>query len=178
MPERERKRRRVRRGKAGRRRLAAYDRRAGRIRAALAERGLDEQEVSVFGPANAQFAVFNYVEGFPVTVLNDVGLSIARSQVKAYEANRDAFGGGSLEVLSRLDADFIFFLNDTLESDGEADGKWINNEFKQNALFQRLDAVRNDRVCDVPYNRWNEGSTIAANLLLDDIERCLLEEDR
>jgi len=154
--------------------LAEFDERAGRIRKALDERGYDEQEFSVFGSFNADFAVFNYVEGFPITILDSVGLEISRSQVEAYEKDPAAFDGMSIELLSRLDADVIFFLNPTLPSGGGGDGEFVEGTLKESPLFQQLTAVRNDRLCEVPYARWNEGSVIAANLILDDLEKALL----
>jgi iron complex transport system substrate-binding protein len=153
--------------------LAAFDQRATRIGAALAERGLDRQEISVFGSFNAEFAVFNYLEGFCITVLNQLGLQVAQAQIDAYAANPDVFNSISLELLPQLDADFIFFLNAALDDTG-GDAEFINNAVKNNPLFQQLSAVQNGRLCEVPYARYNQGSIIAANLILDDVERCLL----
>lgn len=42
-----------------------------------------------------------------------------------------------------------------------------------NPLFQRLPAVRAGRVDEVEGRTWNQGSVIAANAILDDIEEAL-----
>jgi len=153
--------------------LAAYDQRTAQIRQALAARQLDTTEVSVFGSWNAEYAVFNYVEGFPITVLNAVGLEVVASQREIYRTNPTAFDGMSLELLPQLDADIIFFLDSTIE--GQEGDKEFVNAVKTHPLFQQLRAVQNGNVCEVPYGRWNEGSILAAHLILDDVERCLLE---
>lgn len=155
--------------------LAAYDQRTAALRQALQARNLDTLEVSVFGSWNAEYAVFNYVEGFPITVLNAVGLQIAAEQRALYEANPTAFDSMSLELLPQLDADLIFFLDSAIEGQ-EGDATFVRG-VKANPLFRQLRAVQNGRVCEVPYGRWNEGSILAANLILDDVERCLLKSE-
>ncbi len=156
--------------------LAAFDVRAAQIRAALAERGLNQRTISVFGSFNAEYAVFNYVKGFAISILNQVGLQVAPSQVEAYAANPDAFNSMSLELLPQLDADIIFFLNAALDGE-DGDEEFINNTLKATPLFQQLGAVQNGQLCEVPYGRYNQGSLIAVNLILDDIERCLLQRE-
>lgn len=152
--------------------LDDYEDRVVAISAALKERQLDNLQVSVFGSWNAQYAVFNYVEGFPIGILNDVGLQITEIQRELYATNPAAFDSMSLEFLPQLDGDVIFFLDSTIEGQ-EGDQAFVSS-VKTNPLFTQLKAVQEGRLCKVPYGRWNEGSIFAANLILDDIERCLL----
>jgi iron complex transport system substrate-binding protein len=155
--------------------LADYDQRVSELRATLQARQLDELQVSVFGSWNAQFAIFNYVEGFPINILNEVGLQVTETQRDLYAANPEAFDAMSLEFLPQLDGDRIFFLDSTIE--GQGGDKAFVSGVKNNPLFTKLSAVQAGKVCEVPYGRWNEGSVLAANLILDDIERCLLQQN-
>jgi len=154
--------------------LAAYDERTASLRRELEAQQLDRLELSVFGMWNAEYALFNYVDGFAIEVLNDVGLQIAQAQRDAYAADPAVFDSMSLEFLPQLDADYIFLL-DSVVDDQQGD-KAFAERVKASPLFTQLGAVQAGNVCEVPYIRWNEGSILAANLILDDIERCLLKK--
>lgn len=77
----------------------------------------------------------------------------------------------SLENLGRVDADWLFIA--TLNEQGEAT---LAAARKQPA-FNRLGAVRNDRAVSVDGQVWTSSTgVLAANRILDDIERLLLRQ--
>jgi iron complex transport system substrate-binding protein len=75
----------------------------------------------------------------------------------------------SLELIPKLDADVIFYA-----LSGSDDS--LLEEFTNNPLWQRLEAVRRGRAYRVDHQVWISGSgIIGANLVLDDLEEHLLE---
>lgn len=99
----------------------------------------------------------------------------AKAQLDAVAANPKVFDQMSFEMLPLLDGDIIFFSDYTLENGG-ADETFINDEVLGNPLFQNLRGVKEGILCRVPGGRWNEGSVLAANAMLNDVEACLLKE--
>lgn len=76
----------------------------------------------------------------------------------------------SLENLSKVDADWIFLA--TLN----ADGRKALDDARQTPGFNRLGAVKNDRVVSVDGQVWSSSSGyLAAQRVLDDVEKALLD---
>lgn len=76
----------------------------------------------------------------------------------------------SLENLSKIDADWLFVAS------LNPDGAKTLAEARQQPAFERLDAVRNNRVITVDGQVWASGSgPLAANRVLDDLERELIK---
>ena len=106
-----------------------------------------------------------YTKGtFSGSILQDVGFSRPTAQdTNTYEVNL------SPEALDELDGDYIFLIHSS-NSPGEVSKK----EFITNPLWSKLEAVRQDRVCEVTGEVWAAGrSILAANQILTDVEMCL-----
>lgn len=121
-------------------------------------------------------------DSFIGTILNDAGLPRPESQNLSAEEAKNIAGNEiqmsiSKELLSKADGDVIFIWT------GENDPK-INEELQQKILalqkvplWQNLKAVKNGRVYQVP-SYWIGSGAIAANLVLDDLFKYLINEQK
>ena len=138
--------------------LADYDARARTARAAI--------DAPSVGPVTAMLAfedrMYVYVRSFCNTVLADAGLRPPGAQVRALPEGEERLDL-SLERIPILEARHIFL------------GRLADfpSPISDNPLFRRLPAVRSGRVHEVEGQTWNQGSVIAANAILDDVEEAL-----
>ena len=110
---------------------------------------------------------FRDSSSFPGSVLEDVGLP--RPTVQQKQTNSDfTYRSVSLERLDLLDGDVIFVAID-------AGAKESFAKFIHNPLWQRLEAVQSDRVFVVDSGYWIFGNILAANAILDDLEKYLID---
>lgn len=121
-------------------------------------------------------------DSFLGTILADAGLPRPESQNLSAEEAKKIAGNEiqmiiSKELLTKADADVIFIWT------GENDPK-INEELQQKIialqkdnLWQNLQAVKNGRVYQVP-SYWIGSGAIAANLVLDDLFKYLINEQK
>lgn len=145
--------------------LAGYEARAEELGAALEEERGELPSISVvrFLPDSTRLY---QKASFIGTVLEDIGLPRPPSQ------DVDDFAAEiSAEQLEQADADVIFTTHY-----GPAD-ETTKGELTSNPIWQNLSAVRAGAVQEVPDDYWMLGIGIqAANKVLDDIERLLLED--
>ena len=127
---------------------------------------LNETKVSVVRFYADGGVEFRNSFSFPGSVLKDVGLPRPAVQ---YETNSDnTYQSVSAERLDLLDGDVIFVaLN--------AGAKEPFTKFQQDHLWQKLEAVQSDRVFTVDSGYWIFGNVLAANAILDDLEKYLLD---
>ncbi|NJL55100.1 iron-siderophore ABC transporter substrate-binding protein [bacterium] len=117
-------------------------------------------------------------DSFCGTILQDVGLARPPSQnINAAEASKQ-FGNPiqvsiGREMLTQADGDVIFIWagENTAEANQQAQKKL--QELQQDPLWQKLKAVRNNRVYQVP-SYWIGSGPIAANFVIDDLFKHLL----
>jgi iron complex transport system substrate-binding protein len=121
-------------------------------------------------------------DSFVGTILADAGLPRPESQNLSAEEAKKIAGNEiqmsiSKELLSKADGDVIFIWT------GENDPK-INEELQtkiialqKEPLWQNLKAVKNGRVYQVP-SYWIGSGAIAANLVLDDLFKYLINEKK
>jgi iron complex transport system substrate-binding protein len=120
--------------------------------------------ISVLSSYNNQLDT--YTKGtFSGSILQDIGFSRPTVQdTTTYEINLSG------EVLDELDGDYIFLIYD-LRPD-----EISKKELTANPLWSQLEAVRQDRVCEVTGEVWAAGrSLLAANQILTDVEMCLTQ---
>lgn len=119
-------------------------------------------------------------DSFCGTILADAGLSRPSSQnLSASEAK--ALGGSpvqlsiSRELLSQADGDVLFVW--TAENDAKLnqDAQKQLEQLKSDPLWANLKAVKQNRVYQVP-QYWIGGGPIAANLVIDDLFKYLVDE--
>ncbi len=145
--------------------LEQYEQRADELGAALKSDEGEPPTISVVRFLPGATRLYQKAS-FIGTVLADVGLPRPPSQdVEDFAAEISA------EQLEQADADIIFTthygpIDDTTK-----------NELTSNPLWENLTAVQSGAVYEVPDDHWMLGIGIrAANLVLDDLERLVLED--
>lgn len=118
-------------------------------------------------------------DSFSGTVLQDAGLPRPPAQAIDADTAQQRFGNAiqftiSKEVLSQADSDvmFVWTGENTAEADQQAQEKLA--ELKADPLWQSLNAVQQNKVYQVP-NYWIGSGPIAANLIIDDLFKYLVE---
>lgn len=119
-------------------------------------------------------------DSFPGTILADVGLPRPPSQdLSATEAEKIANNPIqkliSRELVPEADGDIIFIWTGENTVEGKQQAQKQLTQLQGDPLWQRLDAVKNGRVYEVP-SYWIGSSAIAANLVIDDLFQYLIEE--
>jgi iron complex transport system substrate-binding protein len=145
--------------------MEAYEARTAELATALGDR-LQMTEVSVVRFRQDQ--VLAYVKSsFSGIVIGDVGLP----RPPAQDVEGDfTFVEMSAEQIPEMDGDvmFVFTLGEAGQAQYEA--------FTANPLWERLQVVQDGRVHEVSLEYWNGPNILAANALLDDLNRYLVEE--
>ncbi|MGF1482159.1 MAG: AMIN domain-containing protein [Cyanophyceae cyanobacterium] len=127
---------------------------------------LHETKVSVVRFYADGHLEFRDSSSFPGSVLEDVGLP--RPEVQQQGNNLDVtYQSVSLERLDLLDGDVIFVALD-------AGANEPFTKFRQDPLWQKLEAVQNESALTVDSGYWIFGNVLAANAILDDLEKYLL----
>src|SRR5699024_4806939 len=109
--------------------------------------------------------------GFPDAVVKEVGLKRPQSQIKKAHSSEV-----TEERIPEMDGDVMFVL--TME---EGDGKAtkLKEEWMNKPLFKQLDVAQEGNVYEVNDVYWNlSGGIQAANKILDDLEKHLLDKSR
>ncbi|MBE9166629.1 iron-siderophore ABC transporter substrate-binding protein [Pleurocapsales cyanobacterium LEGE 06147] len=149
--------------------LAQYQARIEEFQQAMGER-LEQTEVSVVRfYAGFKTAEFRTKSSFPGSILEEVGLPRPAAQRQPVGPG-ETFVMVSLERLDLLDGDAIFAALDPGAKDSF-------RRFQTSPLWQSLKAVKNDRVYVVDSGYWIFGNILAANAILDDLFKYLLQEE-
>ncbi|MEL6263817.1 MAG: iron-siderophore ABC transporter substrate-binding protein [Cyanobacteria bacterium J06626_6] len=124
-------------------------------------------EVSVLATSEDRIAAYT-AGSFAGSVLQDIGL--ARNPAQA--GTRRYAIQLSREGLDKLDGDHLFLVY-------SAHFQGIPKEaFVSDSIWSQLEAVRQDKVCEVPNEVWIAGrSILAAKQILTDVEACLTSAD-
>jgi iron complex transport system substrate-binding protein len=152
--------------------LAEYDTHVAEVRAAIGEDVIAQTEVSAFRPYGDGSAFLIWINSFADSILSDLGLHRPQAQWDTLPDGAERIDNLSLEMIPLLDADVIFTVapwNDDTNS--------FFNELESNPIWQQLRAVQAGQLFLVNAP-WNEGSVIAANLVLDDILNSLAPDAR
>ena len=148
--------------------LENYQNRVEKLQTAMGDR-LDKTEVSVVRFYANGRVEFRDSSSFPGSVLEDVGLPRPAVQQKGNNLDSNAtYQSVSAERLDLLDGDVIFVAID-------AGAKEPFTKFQQDPLWQKLEAVQSDRVFIVDSGYWIFGNVLAANAILDDLEKYLVD---
>lgn len=144
--------------------MANYYARLEEFKAQMGDR-LNQIEVSVIRPLPSQIEL-NYKDVFPGTILKDANLRRPPAQ------DKDSWGTEiTKESFRDADGDVIFMY--TWGSDSQNALK----KLKADPLWSQLDAVKHNQVCQVG-EHWISHGPIAANLVIDDLFECLVEDKR
>lgn len=120
--------------------------------------------ISVLISYDDRFSVYT-TGSFSGSVLQDVGFS----RPPAQDITRTYGIDLSAEAFNELDGNYIFLIEHDLSID-----QISKQELITHPLWSQLDAVQQDRVCEVTSEVWTTGRNfLAANQILEDVERCL-----
>ncbi|WP_416671899.1 iron-siderophore ABC transporter substrate-binding protein [Egbenema bharatensis] len=148
--------------------LTQYQTRIAEFQAAMGDR-LQQTEVSVIRfYAGYQTSEFRTTSSFPGSVLEDAGLPRPPLQNQPTQPGETYVEVG-LERLDLLDGDVIFA---AVDPGGEESLK----SFQTRPLWQTLKAAQQDQVYTVDSGYWIFGNILAANAILDDLFKYLVEE--
>lgn len=149
-----------------RRLLGDYESRLEDFRSGMGSR-LDETTVSVLRIGATRFTIYQK-ESFPGTILEEAGVERPASQ------NVDDFAVDlSREEIAEADADAVFLFSFGATSEEDVENRREVEEISRTPLWRRLEAVQENRVYEVG-DYWSGAGFIAANLILDDLEKHLL----
>lgn len=144
--------------------MAGYEDRIGRFKNALGDR-LGETEVSVVRFLPGETRIYQK-ESFIGTVLEDAGLPRPPSQ----DVDEFALLNVSEEQIPKMGGDAVFVTVYGAPEDS------TEEKITSDPLWQKLEAVRQDRVYEVSDDLWMLGiGPTAANGVLDDLEKHLAE---
>jgi len=134
------------------------------------------QEVSVVRFMAGKTRVY-YTDTFSGVIFDKLGLKHSSSVQELFKDNPDDLFVREVgkEIIPQLDADILFYFTYAPPGDTEAtktEEDWIND-----SLWKNLEVVKAEKAYKVDDAIWNTaGGVIAANLLLDDIEKIMTEE--
>ncbi|MGO4887342.1 ABC transporter substrate-binding protein [Anaerobacillus sp. MEB173] len=106
---------------------------------------------------------------FSGVILEEIGFARPESQ----DVDEFAIKGATKEMIPQMDGDILFYF--TYET-GDGEGSKVEEEWLNDPLFQKLPVVESGNAHKVDDAIWNTaGGVIAANLMIDDLEKRILE---
>ncbi|MBE9200483.1 iron-siderophore ABC transporter substrate-binding protein [Nodularia sp. LEGE 06071] len=148
--------------------LEKYQQRIENLRLKFAQK-LGNSKISVMRfYTTLQFTQFLNQLSFPVSILEELNLSIPLAQRQISSNANVSYNNVSLERVDLLESDAMFIALDP--------GSEENLQKYQNSpLWQKLNVVKNNRVYTVDSGYWIFGNILSANAILDDLVKYLLE---
>ncbi|WP_414550913.1 iron-siderophore ABC transporter substrate-binding protein [Anabaena sp. CCY 0017] len=149
--------------------LEEYQQRIENLRLKFAQK-LGDTEISVMRfYTTLQFTQFLNQLSFPVSILEELKLSIPLAQRQVSSGADVSYNNVSLERVDLLEADAMFI---ALDPGSEENFQ----KYQNNPLWQKLNVVKNNRVYFVDSGYWIFGNILSANAILDDIYKYLLNQ--
>jgi iron complex transport system substrate-binding protein len=150
----------------GKKVIADYDKRIEDIKGNLGDNL--SQEVSIVRFMAGDVRIY-HKDSFSGVILDQIGLARPESQNVADFAEKNA----TKERIPAMDGDVMFYF--TYET-GDGEASQLEKEWIEDPLFKNLKVAQEGKVYKVDDTIWNTaGGVIAANLLLDDIEKYLVK---
>ncbi|GAA3412306.1 iron-siderophore ABC transporter substrate-binding protein [Paenibacillus hodogayensis] len=145
--------------------LAAFDKKASDLKAALGDKVNTKVSIVRFNPGGIVRIYYN--DTFSGVILKQVGLQ--RPSVQ----NKDKFSDDvGKERIPDMDGDVMFYFTYDDEKGGAAKAE---QEWQQDGLWKNLEVVKKGKVHKVYDGIWNSsGGIISANLVLDELKKYLL----
>ncbi|MEM9266035.1 MAG: iron-siderophore ABC transporter substrate-binding protein [Cyanobacteria bacterium P01_F01_bin.13] len=141
--------------------LQAYQYRVKQLQTKLKEP--QAIEISVLSTYSDRIGAYT-TGSFSGSVLEDIGLARNSSQSATWRYAVEL----SREALDTLDGDYLFFIYSPSFSDV------TTSDFVADPIWSQLEAVKQERVCEVSGEVWAAGrSILAAQQILADVEECL-----
>jgi iron complex transport system substrate-binding protein len=128
------------------------------------------QEISMVRFMAGEARIY-HKDSFSGVILEQLGFARPEGQ----EVDDLAEMGVTEERIPEMDGDVIFYF--TYET-GDGEGNAMAEKYLNHPLFKKLEASKNGKVFEVSDTIWNTaGGVIAANEMLDDIEKRFLEKE-
>jgi iron complex transport system substrate-binding protein len=158
--------------------IGAYEQRADDLEQALEAQDKADTEVSIVRFMPDQVRI--YLTGFPGSVIRDAGLDRPQAQqVEDWEKSEQLIEI-SEERIPEMDGDVIFVMvsDEWYAQTGGRDVDETMAQWTSTDLWKGLSAVKRDDVHQVNESHWNLGGGIlAANAMLEDLEKYFLEQE-
>ncbi|MED1379706.1 iron siderophore-binding protein [Bacillus mycoides] len=149
--------------KEGQKVLADYEKRMKDLKGQLGDKVNQEISMVRFMPGDVRIY---HGDTFSGVILKELGFKRPGDQNKDDFAERNV----SKERISAMDGDVLFYF--TFDKGNEKKGSELEKEYINDPLFKNLNAVKSGKAYKVDDVIWNTaGGVMAANLLLDDIEK-------
>ncbi|MBK5472602.1 MULTISPECIES: ABC transporter substrate-binding protein [Bacillus] len=149
--------------KEGQKVLTDYESRMKDLKGKLGDKVNQEISMVRFMPGDVRIY---HGDTFSGVILKELGFKRPGDQNKDDFAERNV----SKERISAMDGDVLFYF--TFDKGNEKKGSELEKEYINDPLFKNLNAVKNGKAYKVDDVIWNTaGGVMAANLLLDDIEK-------
>ncbi|PEL04099.1 iron siderophore-binding protein [Bacillus toyonensis] len=149
--------------KEGQKVLADYETCMKDLKGKLGDKVNQEISMVRFMPGDVRIY---HGDTFSGVILKELGFKRPGDQNKDDFAERNV----SKERISAMDGDVLFYF--TFDKGNEKKGSELEKEYINDPLFKNLNAVKNGKAYKVDDVIWNTaGGVMAANLLLDDIEK-------
>ncbi|EJR25512.1 MULTISPECIES: ABC transporter substrate-binding protein [Bacillus] len=149
--------------KEGQKVLTDYEARMKDLKGKLGDKVNQEISMVRFMPGDVRIY---HGDTFSGVILKELGFKRPGDQNKDDFAERNV----SKERISAMDGDVLFYF--TFDKGDEKKGSELEKEYINDPLFKNLNAVKNGKAYKVDDVIWNTaGGVMAANLLLDDIEK-------
>ncbi|MHA7137901.1 ABC transporter substrate-binding protein [Rossellomorea arthrocnemi] len=158
----------VNKEKKGQEILAQYDQRIEDLKGKLGDKL--NQEVSMVRFLAGDVRIY-HKDSFSGVILDQLGFARPEGQ----DVDDFAEKGVTKERIPAMDGDVLFYF--TYET-GDGEANKLAEEWLNDPLFQNLEVAKQDKVYEVSDAIWNTaGGVVAANAMLDDIEKFFLEQE-
>ncbi|MGG1630417.1 ABC transporter substrate-binding protein [Rossellomorea sp. NRS-1567] len=148
--------------------LAQYDQRIEDLKGKLGDKL--NQEVSMVRFLAGDVRIY-HKDSFSGVILDQLGFARPEGQ----DVEDFAEKGVTKERIPAMDGDVLFYF--TYET-GDGEANKLAEEWLNDPLFQNLEVAKQDKVYEVSDAIWNTaGGVMAANAMLDDIEKFFLEKE-
>lgn len=148
--------------------LAEYDQRIEDIKGKLGDKL--NQKVSMVRFLAGDVRIY-HKDSFSGVILEQLGFARPEGQ----DVDDFAETGVTKERIPAMDGDVLFYF--TYET-GDGEANKLAEEWLNDPLFQNLEVAKQDKVYEVSDAIWNTaGGVVAANAMLDDIEKFFLEQE-
>ncbi|WRP05988.1 iron-siderophore ABC transporter substrate-binding protein [Rossellomorea aquimaris] len=148
--------------------LTQYDQRIEDLKGKLGDKL--NQEVSMVRFLAGDVRIY-HKDSFSGVILDQLGFARPEGQ----DVDDFAEKGVTKERIPAMDGDVLFYF--TYET-GDGEANKLAEEWLNDPLFQNLEVAKQDKVYEVSDAIWNTaGGVMAANAMLDDIEKFFLEQE-
>ncbi|KWW20827.1 MULTISPECIES: iron-siderophore ABC transporter substrate-binding protein [Peribacillus] len=155
--------------------IAQFDKHVEDLKAKLGDKV--NQEVSIVRFMAGTTRIY-YTDSFSGVIFDQLGFKRAEQQKELFTAD-NKLGNLAIEVgkevIPKMDGDILFYF--TYAPEGDKQALSTAKEWTNDPLWKNLDAVKKGNAHEVSDATWNTaGGVIAANKMLDDLEKIMLEK--